>query len=140
MEAKSVMKEIAELYGLSISEPFCLKDVFCEDSDEHRVFRFMENGIDEKVDGHWEDIANELLLFLIVTGGYEVINNESWHPAYEETYYIPCLSNADLVQEERWLNRKCDISNYNNGLVCKHFGKAREKAKLMLDALKKKGY
>lgn len=140
MEAKSIMKEIAELYGLSISEPFCLRNIFCEGSDEHRVFRFMEDGLDEKVDGHWEMVTNEMLLYLIVTGNYEIINNESWHPVYEETYYIPCLSSADLVQEERWLDRKCDKSNYNNGLVCKHVGKAREKAKLMLDALKKKGY
>lgn len=140
METKSVMKEIAELYGLSISEPFCIKGLFYENSREHIVFRFMEDGLDEKVDDHWEMVTNEMILYLIVTGVYEVVNNESWCPDNEEVYYIPCLSSASLVQEERWLNRKCDRINYNNGLVCKHVGKAREKAKLMLDALKKKGY
>lgn len=140
MKAKSVMKEIAELYGLSISEPFCIKDVFYENSVKPITFRFMEDGLGEKVDGHWEMVTNELILYLIITGNYEIVNNEHWCPDNEEVYYIPCLSSASLVQEERWLNRKCDRINYNNGLVCKHFGKAREKAKMMLDALKKKGY
>lgn len=141
MEAKSVMKEIAELYGLSISEPFCIRNLFCEDSNEHRIFRFMEDGLDEKIDGHWEIATNgELLLYLIVTGGYDIINNESWHPAYGEIYYVPDLSSIAHFREERWLDSINDGANYINGLVCRHVKKAKEKADMMLDVLKKKGY
>lgn len=108
----SHMKEVANLLGIELEEPFRLEGYNC-------YFQFTEEDLERSFNGvRWSTADSSILKFIL--NGRVTIQKLPWKPEYNEKYYIPSINNADGYNDFYWKGDDSDNKYYNLGLVFKN--------------------
>ena len=116
--SKNYMAEVAKIFGVELGESFKIT------SDTRGVYqnyyRFSENNCFEISDDgvEWKMTIAAVLLKHLLMGDIRIVKLP-WKPKYDETYYIPSVSNVFGYNSFCWRGDDSDEKYYNLGIICK---------------------
>jgi len=119
------MKEVAELLGVELNEPFEIEGEFCN------PFVIKEDGLYDK----YNDKDDETFSCLI-WGEYKI--KKKWKPEIWKKYYVPALTEDDFYWVNIYIDDDYDRFLLKRGLICKTKEEAIALAKKMLEVAKSK--
>ena len=113
---KNIIEEVAHQLGVELEEEFKVKYYSSAPAVDGSLYKFIESGLQQKLDGRW--IRNDSMLQALLNGAYEIVKIP-WAPKHGDKYYHLGFTIVKklAVCVRMWEETEIDYALKNAGMI-----------------------